>query len=203
LLAEVIGWFDLVAPQEVNDDLRGLHGIQAELSDDYATIFNDPGGNRERFAFLYDKRKVSPREEIGELTIPATDLPKIKLPDIPARFVGFDRNPMLASFKSATPSCSSPTLTSTSARTAAAVCPTTRPTRRACPRARPPGHDVSASRPPPTGLTAGCSRRSRSRGGPTDATATGIRTRRTSSRFRERAHTWCSTTRRKATSDRC
>lgn len=99
LLAEVIGWFDLVAVQEVNDDLRGLRGIQAQLPDRYRAVFSDAGGNQERFAFLYDTDKAALAEEVGELTIPAADLAKVKLPDIPARFVGFDRNPMLASFK--------------------------------------------------------------------------------------------------------
>jgi endonuclease/exonuclease/phosphatase family metal-dependent hydrolase len=97
LLAEVIGWFDLVAVQEVNGKLDGLRAILAELPG-YRTVFNDAGGNNERFAFIYDADKVELQEEIGELTIPAADLPKIKLRDIPARFVGFDRNPMLASF---------------------------------------------------------------------------------------------------------
>jgi len=99
LLAEMIGWFDLVAVQEVNGNLDGLRGILAQLPDRYRTIFSDAGGNNERFAFIYDSGKVALQEEIGELTIPAADLTKIKLPDIPARFVGFDRNPMLASFK--------------------------------------------------------------------------------------------------------
>jgi endonuclease/exonuclease/phosphatase family protein len=99
LLAEVISWFDLIALQEVNDDLRGLRGIQGQLPGHYRVVFSDPGGNHERFAFVYDSRKVTPEEEMGELTIPANDLPRVRLKDIPARFVGFDRNPMLASFR--------------------------------------------------------------------------------------------------------
>src|SRR4051812_14211013 len=99
LIAEVIGWFDIVAVQEVNDNLAGLEGIRQQLPDDYGALFNDAGGNRERFAFLFDRRRVAPREEMGEVTVPAADLEKVKLPEIPARFVGFDRNPMLASFR--------------------------------------------------------------------------------------------------------
>jgi endonuclease/exonuclease/phosphatase family metal-dependent hydrolase len=99
LIAEIVSWFDLVALQEVNDDLGGLRRIQDRLPPRYRTLFSDAGGNDERFAFLYDSRKVDPQEEIGELTIPASDMPHIRLPDIPARFPGFDRNPMIASFK--------------------------------------------------------------------------------------------------------
>jgi hypothetical protein len=38
-------------------------------------MFNDAGGNNERFAFIYAARKVTPLEEVGELTIPASDRP--------------------------------------------------------------------------------------------------------------------------------
>jgi endonuclease/exonuclease/phosphatase family metal-dependent hydrolase len=65
----------------------------------YVTIFNDAGGNRERFAFVFDTEKITTREEYGEVTVAAADLKNVKLPDIPARFVGFDRNPMLATFR--------------------------------------------------------------------------------------------------------
>jgi endonuclease/exonuclease/phosphatase family metal-dependent hydrolase len=99
LMAEIIGWFDLVSLQEVNDDLAGLRAIQKHLPTSYRVLFNDAGGNDERFAFVYDSAKVRPREEVGELTVPATDLPSVRLADIAARFVGFDRNPMLASFR--------------------------------------------------------------------------------------------------------
>ncbi|MEA2400733.1 MAG: hypothetical protein QOK00_1136 [Thermoleophilaceae bacterium] len=99
LLAEIVGWFDLIALQEVNDNLVGLRAIIEHLPSRYRVLFNDAGGNDERFAFVYDSRKVGVREEIGELTVAAKDLPKVKLKDIPARFVGFDRNPMLASFR--------------------------------------------------------------------------------------------------------
>jgi endonuclease/exonuclease/phosphatase family metal-dependent hydrolase len=99
LLAEVLGWFDLVAIQEVNADLGGLRAIQRHLPERYRVQFNDAGGNRERFAFLYDARKVAPREEVGEVTVTPRELDRVRLPQVPGRFAGFDRNPMLASFQ--------------------------------------------------------------------------------------------------------
>src|SRR3954453_2378748 len=86
LIAEIIRWFDLVALQEVNDNLAGLDGISAHLPGHYGALFNDAGGNRERFAFVYDTTRVTPREEMGEVTVAAAELPNFKLPDIPARF---------------------------------------------------------------------------------------------------------------------
>jgi hypothetical protein len=69
LIAEILGWFDLAAIQEVNGNLDGLDGIRKELSERYRVVLSDPGGNNERFAFLYDSEKVEPLEEVGEVTI--------------------------------------------------------------------------------------------------------------------------------------
>jgi endonuclease/exonuclease/phosphatase family metal-dependent hydrolase len=102
LLAEVLGWFDLVAIQEANDDLEGLRGIQAQLPKRYRVLFSDPGGNNERFVFLYDAEKVEVLEEIGKVTVPPKDLPSVKVPGITQEFKGFDRNPYLVSFSAET-----------------------------------------------------------------------------------------------------
>jgi hypothetical protein len=58
LIAEILGWFDLVAIQEVNDNLAGLRGIQEKLPDHYRLLFSDPAGNDERLTFLYDSWPV-------------------------------------------------------------------------------------------------------------------------------------------------
>jgi endonuclease/exonuclease/phosphatase family metal-dependent hydrolase len=100
LIAEIITWFDLIAIQEVNNDLEGLRGIEAQLPGDrYRTLFSDPGGNSERFVFLYDAEKVELLDEIGRVTVPPKDLPSVRLPGVPGEFKGFDRNPYLASFR--------------------------------------------------------------------------------------------------------
>lgn len=99
LLAEVCGWFDLIALQEVNDDLEGLRGIQAELPDPYGVVFSEAAGNNERQAFLYDSRKVALTEKVGRLSIPPSQLRHIKLPGSKQPFAGFDRGPYLAAFR--------------------------------------------------------------------------------------------------------
>jgi len=98
LLAEVVGWFDLIAIQEVNDNLDGLRAIQAHLSDDYRALFSDKAGNDERAAYLYDRRKLGLLEMVGEVAVPQKDQRFIRLPGIERQFRGFDRNPYLASF---------------------------------------------------------------------------------------------------------
>lgn len=102
LLAEIVSWFDLVAIQEVNDNLAGLRAIYDRLPSDYRLLFSDAGGNSERLTFVYDWKKVTQLEEIGELAIPPSQLPRIKLQDSDQRFDGFDRNPYLALFKAGT-----------------------------------------------------------------------------------------------------
>ncbi|MDQ4129791.1 MAG: endonuclease/exonuclease/phosphatase family protein, partial [Actinomycetota bacterium] len=99
LIAEILSWFDLVAIQEVTGRLAGLRGVLASLPDRYSVLFSDPGGNDERFTFLYDSEKVHPLEEVGEVTVPPSDLGAVKLPGIRKRFAGFDRNPYLATFQ--------------------------------------------------------------------------------------------------------
>ena len=100
LIAEVMSWFDLVAVQEVNDDLRGIEAIHSHLPSRYDLLFSDASGNRERQAFLYDSRKVTRLREVGRVAIPPSQLPKIAVAGATTAFAGFDRGPYLASFES-------------------------------------------------------------------------------------------------------
>jgi endonuclease/exonuclease/phosphatase family metal-dependent hydrolase len=100
LIAEVASWFDLVAVQEVNDDLRGIEAIHSHLPSRYDLLFSDASGNRERQAFLYDSRKVSRLREVGRVAIPPSQLPRIAVAGATTAFAGFDRGPYLASFES-------------------------------------------------------------------------------------------------------
>jgi endonuclease/exonuclease/phosphatase family metal-dependent hydrolase len=102
LLAEIIGWFDVVALQEVNENLIGLRALSSHLSPDYRLLFSDAGGNDERMAFIYDAGKLTVSEEIGEVAAAPSEYRYITLPGIGQRFDGFDRNPYLASFRAGT-----------------------------------------------------------------------------------------------------
>lgn len=102
LMAEMVSWFDLVAIQEVNDDLAGLRGLQQHLSPNMQTLFSDEAGNNERLAFIYDSTKVTLREKVGEIAIPPSEARHIKLPGMTQTFDGFDRNPYLAAFRAGT-----------------------------------------------------------------------------------------------------
>jgi hypothetical protein len=78
LLAEMVSWFDLVAIQEVNDNLSGLRGIMAQLASmpgggSWRALLSDEAGNNERLAYIYDASKVSLREKVGEIAIPPSE----------------------------------------------------------------------------------------------------------------------------------
>lgn len=98
LIAEIIKWFDLIAIQEVRDDLSGLNAIMDALPNSWRTIFTDKSGNDERMAFVYRHPKVRLMEMCGEIGIPVGEQEDINLPGVNHRFSGFDRNPMITTF---------------------------------------------------------------------------------------------------------
>ncbi|MBI5136860.1 MAG: endonuclease/exonuclease/phosphatase family protein [Nitrospirae bacterium] len=98
LIAEIISWFDLVAVQEVTDNLDGLRAIMQHLPG-WAMLCSDTGGNNERAAFLYRVGRITLAEKVGEVAVPVGAREDIKLEGIDVPFCGFDRNPYLAAFR--------------------------------------------------------------------------------------------------------
>jgi endonuclease/exonuclease/phosphatase family metal-dependent hydrolase len=98
LIAEVLSWFDLIAIQECRENFSDLFDLQNKLGPEYKVCMSDTGGNDERLSFLYDSRKLTALEEIGEIAFSPADLRYIKLPGITQPFQGFDRTPYLVSF---------------------------------------------------------------------------------------------------------
>lgn len=72
-LAEIISRFDVLAVQEICDDLAPLNAIMRVLGDSYEYIVTDltegRSGNTERLGFIYDKHKVWFRGVAGELVL--------------------------------------------------------------------------------------------------------------------------------------
>jgi endonuclease/exonuclease/phosphatase family metal-dependent hydrolase len=99
LLAEIIRWFDIVAVQEVRDNFSDLAKLQQIAGSSYRLLFSDIAGNDERMAFIYDERKATLLEKVGEIGIPPAQLKHVKLKGVSQKFNGFDRNPYLATFQ--------------------------------------------------------------------------------------------------------
>lgn len=73
-IAEIVDKFDLVAVQEVRDDLDGLNRLMRILGKWWDVVFTDVTegrpGNRERMAFVFDTRKVKFGGLSGEIVLP-------------------------------------------------------------------------------------------------------------------------------------
>ena len=74
-IAEIVSHFDLVAIQEVRDDLRAIKQLKYILGEDtwdyiLTDVTEGTRGNRERMAFLYDAKKVRFGGLAGEVVLP-------------------------------------------------------------------------------------------------------------------------------------
>ena len=99
LMAEVISWFDLIAIQEIADELKNLRKLMNHLPKTYAVILSDIGGNDERAGFLYNSSKVKRLELAAEVAIPPSDQKYIRMKGVSGAFNGFDRNPYIVAFR--------------------------------------------------------------------------------------------------------
>lgn len=76
-IAEIISSFDIIALQEVNDDLSALKIVMNFLGTHYDYIVTDVtagrSGNSERMAFVFDSRKVRFQNVAGEIVLPESE----------------------------------------------------------------------------------------------------------------------------------
>lgn len=95
-IAEIISAFDLVAVQEVNENLAALKNVLQILGPEWDYITTDKtegrSGNSERMAYVFDTRKVSFQKIAGEIVL--SDSRRIQ------RERQFARTPFLVSFRS-------------------------------------------------------------------------------------------------------
>ncbi len=99
-ITEVLSSFDLIAIQEVKRRLDDLNRIRELLGDWWEYVVTDPsegdGGNDERLAFLYDKRKVQFGRVAGEVVLaPVVDAHGNEVPA-----TQFVRTPFIVGFES-------------------------------------------------------------------------------------------------------
>lgn len=76
-IAEVLSAFDVLAVQEVCDDLTPFSRLMSVLGPEHDYIITDvtegPGGNRERLGFIYNRSKVRFTGVAGEIVLPFKD----------------------------------------------------------------------------------------------------------------------------------
>jgi endonuclease/exonuclease/phosphatase family metal-dependent hydrolase len=97
-LAEILSRFDLVAVQEVRDQLDALDELMSILGGWWKYLVSDvtqgQHGNQERLAFIYDSRKISFGGLSGEMVPPTK-----KEGDLLSSEFAFARTPYLAGFR--------------------------------------------------------------------------------------------------------
>lgn len=94
-IAEILSHFDLIAIQEVREDLAALKRVQNLLGGWWKYIVTDvtegTSGNGERMAFLYDTRKVTFDGLAGEVVLPSSK--------VDTEILQLARTPFLCGFK--------------------------------------------------------------------------------------------------------
>lgn len=95
-IAEILSHFDLVAIQEVREDLYALERVQGLLGSWWKYVVTDvtdgTSGNGERMAFLYDSRKVTFGGLAGEIVLPPAK--------VDTEVLQFARTPFVCGFRS-------------------------------------------------------------------------------------------------------
>lgn len=112
LIAHLMSRFDLIAVQEIKDNLDHFAKIVSYMDGEYDWIVNDTGGNAERLGFIYDTQKVKLGKMFAEIAIPEKDFikedvvvsyTKYKKNMVEVyyklRFTPFDRNPFVGTFE--------------------------------------------------------------------------------------------------------
>jgi endonuclease/exonuclease/phosphatase family metal-dependent hydrolase len=102
LMANIIEPFDVIAFQEVADDLVHFLKIVSILGKDWDYLHSDIAGNKERLGFIFKTTRVQPTGLAAELAMRGYERAKIEIEGIDPEedpFTGFNRNPYMASFK--------------------------------------------------------------------------------------------------------
>lgn len=97
-IAEILGQFDLIALVELRDDLTDLGRVLPILGKSWDVIYSDwiddSGGNKERTAFLFDRRAVTFNGLAAEV-----DPPRVKVGTEYLASLSFWRAPYMCSFR--------------------------------------------------------------------------------------------------------
>lgn len=104
IMAEIIKPFDVVAVQEVADDLKHFSILMSHLGQDWDAIYTDIAGNQERLGYVFNVKRIDPTGLAAELAMRGYERRKITIqvgdeePE-EMEFGGFSRNPHMVSFR--------------------------------------------------------------------------------------------------------
>lgn len=103
LMAEVIKPFDVVAIQELADNLSDFELLLDKLGSGWSALYSDIAGNQERLGYLYRKSRVKPTGLAAELAMLGYERRRIRIAGVTLEdkgdFPGFNRNPYIVTFR--------------------------------------------------------------------------------------------------------
>lgn len=100
IMAEILKPFDIIAVQEIADDVTDLLKVRALLGDDWDCFYTDIAGNRERLGYLYRMDRTTPFGLSAELAMRGYERNRITIENVSEDFPGFNRNPFMLGFQS-------------------------------------------------------------------------------------------------------
>lgn len=102
VMADILKPFDLIAVQEIADDLTQFDTLLGFLGSKWNCIYTDIAGNYERLAYIYRTDRVQPTGLAAELAMRGYERARIIIEGIDPEeepFTGFNRNPYMVGFK--------------------------------------------------------------------------------------------------------
>lgn len=99
LMAEILRPFDVVAVQEVGEDLTQLQVVLGELGEHWRGIYTAAEGDDERLAFLFDTERVQPGGLATELRMETRPDRFVRVGDVEEFLTEKHRDPYLVRFE--------------------------------------------------------------------------------------------------------
>ncbi len=100
LMAEIIRPFDVIAVQELAEDVSHFETLVSRLGTDWRALYTDAAGNNERLGYLYDSSRVQPQRLAAELAMTRTQRQTINFAGSSNVFEEFNRTPFIVEFRS-------------------------------------------------------------------------------------------------------
>lgn len=98
LMAEIVAPFDVVAVQEVGEDLTHLEVLLGKLGGNWRALYTGVEGDGERLGFLYNAARVRPEGLATELRVQTTSRRRLAVGGVEEEFEELHRDPFLVHF---------------------------------------------------------------------------------------------------------
>ena len=99
LMAEILQPFDVIAVQEVGEDLTQLQVLLGKLEGNWRAIYTGVEGDDERLAFLFNTDRVTPGGLATELRVESTRHRHLAVGDLQESFEELHRDPFVVRFE--------------------------------------------------------------------------------------------------------